>query len=149
MGNPACWVYRPGSDQGQCGQHKTAHHGHERLVLIGPKAQEVLRPYVGTKLDAYCFSPAESERRRGEARREARRTPPTPSQRARRPKARRKRAPRDHYDETSLRNAVYRACDQAFPLPEHLAPQQPEGGKREGRTAWWARLTPEEKHPTP
>jgi integrase len=91
MGRPACWVYRPGSDQGQHGRHKTAHHGHERLVLIGPKAQEVLRPYLGTKLDAYCFSPAESERRRSEARRDARQTPMTPSQRARRPKARRER----------------------------------------------------------
>jgi integrase len=29
--NPTCWVYRPGSDQGANGQHKTAHHGHDRL----------------------------------------------------------------------------------------------------------------------
>src|SRR5262249_36066227 len=139
-GNPACWAYRPGSDQGEHGRHKTAHHGHERLVLIGPKAQEELRPYLGTKLDAYCFSPAESERRRSTARREARQSPLTPSQRDRRPKARRKRAPRDHYDETSYRNAVYRACDRAFPLPEHLAPRQLENGRREGRAAGWARL---------
>jgi integrase len=145
MGNPGCWVYRPGSDQGQQGQHKTAHHGHERLVLIGPRAQEVLRPYLGTKLDAYCFSPAESERRRSEARRDARQTPMTPSQGSRRPKARRKRAPRDHYDETSYRNAVYRGCDRAFPLPEHLAPRLMENGNRERRAAWWARLMAEEK----
>lgn len=145
MGNSACWVYRPGSDQGQHGQHKTAHHGHERLVLIGPKAQEVLRPYLGTKLEAYCFSPAESGRRRSETRREARQRPMTPSQSARRPKARRKRAPRDHYDETSYRNAVYRACDRAFPLPGHLAPQRLDNGRRESHAAWWARLTAEEK----
>jgi hypothetical protein len=25
------WVYRPGSDRGAEGDHKTAHHGHERL----------------------------------------------------------------------------------------------------------------------
>src|SRR5262249_12749928 len=129
MSNPACWVYRPGSDQGEHGQHKTAHHGHERLILIGPRAQEVLRPHLGTKLDAYCFSPAESERRRSEARRGARQTPLTPSQRARRPTARRKRAPRDHYDETSYRNAVYRACDRAFPPPAHLAPRQLGDGR--------------------
>src|SRR5262249_20920231 len=145
MNNSACWVYRPGSDQGQHGQHKTSHHGHERLVLIGPRAQEVLRPYLGMKLDAYCFNPAESERRRSEARREARQTPLTPSQGARRPKVRCKRAPRDHYDETSYRNAVYRACDRAFPVPERLSPRQGGNGKRESRTAWWARLTPEEK----
>jgi integrase len=145
MSNTACWVYRPGSDQGPEGDHKTAHHGHERLVLVGPRAQEVLRPYLGTKLDAYCFSPAESERRRSEARRQARKSPLTPSQRARRPKAGRKRAPRDRYDETTYRNAVYRACDRAFPLPEHLAPRLMENGKREGRAAWWARLTEAER----
>src|SRR5262249_28521245 len=43
MSNPSCWVYRPGSEQGEHGQHKTAHHGHDRLSLIGPKAQEVRR----------------------------------------------------------------------------------------------------------
>jgi integrase len=145
MSDPACWVYRPGSDQGRHGGHKTAHHRHERIILIGPRAQDVLRPYLGTKLDAYCFSPAESERRRSESRREARQTSLTPSQRARRPKARRKRAPRDHYDETSYRNAVYRACDRAFPLPENLSPRCLDNGKREARATWWARLTPEER----
>jgi integrase len=143
-GNPSCWVYRPGSDQGEHGQHKTAHHDHERLVLIGPRAQEVLRPYLGTKLDAYCFSPAEAERLRGLDRRAARQTPLTPSQRARKPKAGRKRPPQDRYLVTSYRNAIYRACDRAFPLPDRLAPKE-EGGKRESRAAWWARLTADEK----
>jgi integrase len=145
MGNPACWIYRPGSDQGDCGDHKTAHHGHERLILIGPRAQEVLRPYLGTKLDGYCFSPAEAERRRSLDRRTARKTPLTPSQRARKPKAGRERAPQDRYQVTSYRNAIYRACDRAFPLPERLASQRKEGGKRESRAAWWARLAAEEK----
>jgi integrase len=144
MSNPSCWVYRPGSDQGECGEHKTAHHGHERLVLIGPKGQEVLRPYLGTKLDAFCFSPAEAERRRSLDRRAARQSLLTPSQRARKPKARRQRAPQDRYPVTSYRNAIYRACDRAFPLPERLAPRI-EDGKRESRAAWWARLAAEEK----
>jgi integrase len=144
MGNPSCWVYRPGSDLGACGEHKTAHHGHERVILIGPKAQEVLRPYLGTRLDAYCFSPAEAERRRGLDRRSARQTPLTPSQRARKPKAGRQRPPQDRYQVTSYRNAIYRACDRAFPLPERLTPRV-EDGKRESRAAWWARLTAEEK----
>jgi len=145
MSNPACWVYRPGSDQGEHGQHKTAHHDHERLILIGPRAQEVLRPYLGTKLDAYCFSPAEAERQRSEDRRTARQTPLTPSQKARKGKAGRKRAPAGRYPVTSYRNAIYRACDRAFPLPENLAPRLKEDGKRESRAAWWARLTTEER----
>jgi integrase len=145
MSNPACWVHRPGSDQGEHGAHKTAHEGKDRLILIGPRGQEVLRPYLGTKLDAYCFNPSESERRRSANRREVRKTPLTPSQRTRRPKTGRNRAPGDRYQVTSYRNAIYRACDRAFPLPQHLRPREDEDGKKEGRAAWWARLAAEER----
>jgi integrase len=145
MNNPACWVYRPGSDAGEYGQHKTAHHDQERLILIGPRAQEVLRHYLGTKLDAYCFDPMEGERKRSIDRRASRQTPLTPSQRARKPKANRKRAPQGRYAVTSYRNAIYRACDRAFPLPENLSPRRQEDGKKESSAAWWARLTTEER----
>jgi integrase len=145
MSNPTCWVYRPGSDRGEHGAHKTAHHDHERVIFIGPRAQQVLRPFLGTKLDAFCFSPVESERRRGADRRVARQTPLTPSQHARKTKAGRKRAPGARYPVTSYRNAIYRACDRAFPLPEPLRPWKDEDGKRESRPTWWARLTAEER----
>jgi integrase len=133
MRNPNCWVYRPT-------RHKNEHHDHERLVLIGPRAQEVLRPYLGTRLDAYCFSPATSEQERRIEQRRNRRTPMTPSQERRQPERCPKRPKRDHYDETSYRNAVYRACERAFPAPEPLA-------RRVGETtrAWQERLTPEQK----
>lgn len=49
----ACWVYRPVS-------HKTEHHGKERVIPIGPRAGEVLRPWLDRDLDAYGFSPAET-----------------------------------------------------------------------------------------
>jgi integrase len=52
VSNPACWVYRPGSDQGAHGEHKTAHHGHDRSILIGPRAQEVVRAFLKTDLTA-------------------------------------------------------------------------------------------------
>jgi integrase len=132
MRDPACWVYRPL-------KHKTEHHDHDRLIFLGPKAQEVLRPYLGTRVDAYCFSPADSERRRHAKLREGRRTPLTPSQRARKGKARRRRAPSDRYDSASYRRAIARACDRAFPPPEPLARR-----KDETKTAWLARLTPEQ-----
>src|SRR4029079_4724533 len=45
------WFYRPASDQGPHGRHKTAHHGHQRVVAIGPKAQEVLRQFLKTDLE--------------------------------------------------------------------------------------------------
>lgn len=47
------WVYTPSA-------HKTEHHDKTRLVMIGPKAQEVLKPYLDREADAYCFVPAET-----------------------------------------------------------------------------------------
>jgi integrase len=111
--DPACWVYRPGSDRGPHGAHKTAHRGRDRLILIGPRGQEVLRPFLDLAADAYCFSPARSEAERNSGRRAARVTPRPPSQRARRPAARRRRAPSDRYDTHSYRRAIARACRKA------------------------------------
>jgi integrase len=104
------WLYRPEG-------HKTEHHGHDRIILIGPKAQEVLRPYLGTKVDAYCFSPARSEAERSVVRRENRKTPLTPSQRKRRRKPKRLRAPGDRYDTITYRQAIRRACEKAHVTP--------------------------------
>jgi integrase len=110
MRNPSCWLFRPGSDQGPEGQHKTAHHAHDRLILIGPRAQEILRPYLGTKLDAYCFSPAESEPRRNGLRRHRGECALTVERKKGRPRKRRRRAPGDRYDTHSYRRAIARAC---------------------------------------
>lgn len=62
------WIYRPES-------HKTQHHGRERAIAIGPKAQDVLRPYLLRPAACFCFSPAESEKKRRAARHEDRKTP--------------------------------------------------------------------------
>jgi site-specific recombinase XerD len=134
------WVYRPGSDQGPEGDHKTAHHGHERSVLIGPKAQEILRPWVRTDLTAYLFSPREAEALRNAARRRNRKSPMTPSQAARQPKKNPKRPRGERYRVAAYRLAIYRACDRAFPPPAPLA-------KREGETwkEWRSRLTAEDR----
>jgi integrase len=35
----SCWVYRPTD-------HKTEHHGHDRVILIGPKAQAILAKWI-------------------------------------------------------------------------------------------------------
>ena len=71
----AVWSYRPES-------HKTEHHGRDRVIFIGPKGQDVLRPYLLRDKTAYCFVPAESERKRNAMRRENRQSPMTPSQAA-------------------------------------------------------------------
>ncbi len=51
------WFYRPES-------HKTEHHGRDRVICIGPRAQDILRPHLLRSDDSYCFSPVDSERKR-------------------------------------------------------------------------------------
>jgi len=100
------WLYRPES-------HKTAHHGHQRAVHIGPKAQWILRPWLKEAGDGFVFSPRRSEEKRNAEKRKKRRTPMTPSQSRRRPKQGRKRAPREHYNTQSYCRAIRRACEKA------------------------------------
>ncbi len=141
--DPACWVYRPGSDEGRHGAHKTAHHGHDRLIFVGPRAQAILRPYLGTEEDAYCFRPADAVAARNAKQRQLRKTPLYPSH-VKRLAAKRsaspKRAPRDCYDTHSYRQAIERACDRAFPPEGHLARRKGESLKE-----WQSRLTAEER----
>jgi integrase len=106
MTDSRCWVFRPD-------KHKTQHHGHERMILIGPKAQVVLRPFLETDLDSYCFSPAKAEQTRSAQRRKDRKAPMTPSQLARGKKSGRRRAPGDRYDSRSYRKSIARACEKA------------------------------------
>jgi integrase len=134
------WVYRPGSDLGPEGDHKTAHHGHERAILLGPRAQIVLKPWLKTDLTAYLFSPKEAEALRNAARRQNRKSPMTPSQAARKPKQKPKRARAERYLVSAYRLAIYRACDRAFPPPAPLAKRADETWKE-----WRARFTAEDR----
>lgn len=106
------WAYRPES-------HKTQHHGRERVIFIGPKAQALLRPYLLRSADSFCFSPTEGEARRHDAMRSARKSKVQPSQRNRR-KTDPKRKPRDCYVKDGYCRAVVRACELAFGMPKEL-----------------------------
>lgn len=100
----AVWEYRP--------EHwKTEHHGRGRVILIGPQAQEVLLPYLLRAATSYCFSPAESDAKRKELMRAARKTPVQPSQvdRSKRGASRIGK----HYDAHSYRRAIHRAVELA------------------------------------
>jgi integrase len=103
------WGYRPR-------RYKTEHHNahddpdRQRVIFLGPRAQEVLDPFLAGAGDGYVFSPARSESDRNAVRRENRLSPLTPSQAARRPKANRTRPPRDHYSVVAYRGAIRRAC---------------------------------------
>jgi integrase len=135
------WVYRPA-------KHKSSHHGRSREIYIGPQAQAIIRPWLKLDTQAYLFSPADAEAQRAAARRAARKTPLWPSHARRlaaKKKRRRRRAPGDRYDVAGYRRAIARACDAAFPLPKHVRQRILPDGKPESKTAWAARLTPDEK----
>ena len=102
------WRYTPES-------HKTAHHGFARSIYFGPKAQELLEPYLSNrKPTAYAFSPAEAETERRMRLSASRKTPLScgnvpGSNRKEVPE----REPQDHYTRDSYRRAIHRACNAA------------------------------------
>ena len=73
---------------------------------MGPKAQKLLKPFLKRAPEAFLFSPAESEELRNAKRREARKTPMTPSQAKRERIPKPKRPKRDRYDTASYRRAI-------------------------------------------
>jgi integrase len=107
------WLYRPGSDQGTEGAHKTAHHGYQRIVAIGPRGQEVIRPFLKLDTRACLFSPREAMEEIRARRRQERKTPMTPSQRKRSRKLKPKRAPGDRYSVGAYDHAIRAAIDAA------------------------------------
>jgi len=103
------WTYTPA-------EHKTEHHGRERRIFIGPRAQDILRPYLLRPADAYCFSPVDSERKRHEEMRERRKSKVQPSQ-LYRSKAKPKRQPHERYTKDSYNRAIRRGCEKAGVKP--------------------------------
>jgi len=94
--------------------HKTEHHGRERIIHIGPKAQQVIEPFLNRPTHACLFSPAEAEAERRKAQHEARVTPLScgnkpGSNRVEDPKV----SPRDAYTTDTVRRAITRACKSA------------------------------------
>jgi integrase len=99
------WRYEPAT-------HKTAHHGHCRVIYFGPKAQEIIAPFLSLDPDRYLFRPKDAVDWHKERHRAARKSKVTPSQRLRaeavlqRPRRRFKpRYTRDTYGQ-----AIARAC---------------------------------------
>lgn len=100
----AVWEYRPG-------RHKGEHHDRERIVFIGPRAQQILTTFMHA--DGYVFSPKRSERQRNASRREKRASPMTPSQAKRKVKSSPARSAGECYAVASYRRAIRRACETA------------------------------------
>jgi integrase len=107
------WVFTPK-------QHKLSwrEDAEPRRIVIGKEGQKVLMPYLLRAATAHCFSPSDSEQDRNRARRQARVSPMTPSQRARKATPRRCRPPGDRYTTASYRRAITRAVEAANKIRE-------------------------------
>ncbi len=103
----AVWEFRPAS-------HKTEHHGKERVLFLGPRAQEVVKPFLKPDLSAWLFDAGEAERERCGERRKGRQTKLWPSH-VRAQERKRRKAEREHfaarpYAPEAYARAVARAC---------------------------------------
>jgi integrase len=105
------WLYRPAA-------HKTQHHGHERVIPIGPKGQEIVKRHLKPNVEAYLFSPADSVAEFRARQRQARKSKVPSSQRDRRKKHPRKK-PGDRYTTrtygATLHQAIARHNRKAHP----------------------------------
>lgn len=109
------WIYEPFD-------HKNRWRGHRRLIPLGPKAQDILRRFLGLKTDALLFSPRDAEQWRNALRRANRKTPLTLSQARRKPKANPRSPKHERYDVDSYRRAIEYAIRKAN---KHRGPDDP------------------------
>ncbi len=96
------WVYVPAD-------HKTAYHGHSRMIYIGPKAKDIVRRFLTDRpIDGYFFDPREAYRELMAAKATKARRP------GQKPNIRKTdRVIGERYTTDSYRRAIQRACDQA------------------------------------
>lgn len=99
------WLYRPH-------HYKTAHTGKGYVICLGPRAQEILRPWLRENPEEYLFSPREAMAAFRAAQRAARTSKVQPSQ-----VNRARRRPRkffgERYNYHSYGKAVRIACERA------------------------------------
>lgn len=108
-------------------EHKNQHRGHSRTILVGPRGQSVLSPWLLRGAELFCFSPREAvEQRLRDL-----------GHRVRFGKG---RVPGARYTASAYCKAIHAACDRAFPAP-------PPAGPHDGETAraWQKRLTASQK----
>lgn len=104
------WIYRPA-------KHKTDYiEGQEvKEILIGPKAQKILKPFIDDcdRPTDYLFSPKKVAARAIAKQCDENETPNSRRRAASLARLNQLRPPRDHYDDSTYRGAVHRACRAA------------------------------------
>lgn len=94
------WIYRPQT-------HKTEHHGIERLIYLGPKAQKVVRPFLIAHAQAYLFRPIDAIKDLHRLRRNSAKSSGNPKRHRKRKPLKR---PGEHYTTQSYCYAIHKAC---------------------------------------
>jgi integrase len=113
--DPDCWLYVPGSDASDVGDHKMAHLHRIRAIPLTSEVQGILKARVKSFRSKACiFNPAESLQEVVDRRSNARKTPLSCGNR---PGTNRKDHPMikpgEEYTSRSLRAALKRACKRA------------------------------------
>jgi integrase len=120
------WKYKPK-------QHKTAHHGKERVIFFNKDAQAILQEFMTTErpMNAPLFSPKEAEAERRAAQHEKRLKDGTPLSCGNRPGSNRKdnpqRQPGDKYTDSAYSSAVERVLPQGIPSTRRVGPRHGRG----------------------
>jgi integrase len=103
------WTYKPAS-------HKSEHRHKQRIIHFGPKAIEILKPWLRANRDDHLFRPCDAVDAKNLEKRQARATPLWPSHvkaQARNRKTKPKRTPGASYDVHAYRRAVVYAITKA------------------------------------
>jgi integrase len=106
------WLYRPSSDQGPVGQHKTAYAGWQRIIALGPQAQEIVKPFLTLNTTAFLFGPRKALDEMRADMRARRKSKVPPSQQNRRQK-KPLWTPGERYTTQAYYNCIRRACKRA------------------------------------
>lgn len=97
------WIYSPYF-------HKNSWRGQQRQVILGPKAQAIVREFLKDDPSSYLFSPRDAVAELHASRSEQNRSHPPMSKRTRRRPGLKHAA---KYDRRSYRQAIVRACSKA------------------------------------
>jgi integrase len=104
------WTYVPH-------KHKNQYRRLERIIHLGPKAQEIVKPFLRPNVETYLFSPRSYVEELHARRAAGRKTKRPPSQLARKRKTKPQRRAGERYDRRSYRHAIVRACRAAHVRP--------------------------------
>jgi integrase len=104
------WEYRPAGHKNAWREESSPVH--KRVVCLGPRCQEIIRPFLPADPATYLFSPKAAREEYQARRAQLRKTKRTPSELRRRRKLKPRRAPRDRYTVNTFQQSVRKTCQR-------------------------------------